>query len=356
MRSMICLAAAGILAGSMAVQGWGLGVESGSVGCFDAGEFGDAEGICITRIPDGGELTLAGRRLLPGDVLTAEQAAQMTFVPEDTELDRAAALGYLPVSAGSVGQETQLTISIHGRENKPPIAEDSAAESYKNLEITGHLKASDPEGRELTYTLVRAPRRGSVELHPDGSFTYTPKKNKVGTDSFTYTAADPMGKTSREATVTVNILKPSGSPQYSDTLGRDCRFSAEWMKNTGIFAGEQVGGKACFCPDRAVTRGEFVTMLVKALDLKVEDSVTYTGYEDVPGWLRPYLAAALRSGLADALPRDQTFRPDQPITGAEAADLLCAVLEQPQAIPTGVLNREQTAMVLYQAVSRASVS
>lgn len=94
-----------------------------------------------------------------------------------------------------------------------------------------------------------------MELKPNGNFTYTPKKNKVGIDSFTFTATDSTGKVSREATVTVSILKPTDTRQYSDTLGRDCRFQAEWMKNTGIFVGENVGGSACFLPDQVVSPG-----------------------------------------------------------------------------------------------------
>ena len=66
---------------------------------------------------------------------------------------------------------------------------------------------------------------------PDGSFIYTPKKNKVGVDSFTYTATDASGKVSREATVTIQILKPTDARQYTDTVGLDCRFEAEWLKN-----------------------------------------------------------------------------------------------------------------------------
>ena len=108
----------------------------------------------------------------------------------------------------------------------------------------------------MTFTVVRQPKRGSVTIGEDGSFTYTPKKNKVGIDSFTYTAADASGKVSREATVTITILKPTESTQYTDTTGKSCCFAAEWMKNTGIFTGECVAGSACFSPERTVTRGE----------------------------------------------------------------------------------------------------
>ena len=70
------------------------------------------------------------------------------------------------------------------------MAESSSFETYKNLEATGTLKAKDPEGGKLTYTVVQAPKRGEVVLGEDGAFTYTPKKNKVGTDSFSFTVTD----------------------------------------------------------------------------------------------------------------------------------------------------------------------
>ena len=303
-------------------------VDCDGVYCFSAGDFsGEApiSGIYITSVPDksAGSVMLGSRVLAPGDVLTAAQAEQMTFQPRLTEADGAAEVGYLPIYPEGVESAAVMTIGIRGKENKPPVAEDSALETYKNLPIEGRLKVTDPEGEGMTYTIVRQPRRGTAALQPDGSFTYTPKKNKVGVDSFTFTAADASGKTSREATVTITIIRPSDAAQYTDTVGRDCRFAAEWMKNTGIFSGENVAGNPCFSPDRNVSRGEFITMLVKALDIPVEQTLTDAGYtDDVPQWLQPYLAAALRAGLTADLPEQQTFGGEEPITGAEAGVLL----------------------------------
>ena len=325
-------------------------VESGSVYCFT--EFEGLTGLCLTDLPDNGSVMLGDRLLHPGDILTAQQAGQMTFLPERTPTDTTASVTYYPIYEDRVGPSETLTIAIRGRQNKEPVAEDSALETYKNLPGTAMLKATDPEGEALTFTLVRQPRWGSVQLNPDGSFTYTPKKNKVGIDSFTYTASDPEGGVSREATVTVTILKPSDAAQYTDLQGQRCQFAAEWMRHTGIFSGEQVGPALCFGPDKPVTRGEFVTMLVKALDIPVDETVTYTGYEDqIPQWLQPYLAAAVRSGLTLGL-TGETFAPEAPITEAEAAVLLQNALT---AVPTwcadsdATLTRAVAAELLYNA-------
>ena len=334
-------------------------VESGSVYCFSLGDFSESEdlaGICITQLPDSGTTMLGSRVLCPGDILTAEQMARMTFSPAETETNLEAQLEYLPVFGGHAEESAVMTLAIRGKEDKTPVAEDSTAETYKNLEITGKLKVTDPEGQPMTYSVVRPPKRGSVTVAQDGTFTYTPKKNKVGVDSFTYTATDPAGKISREATVTVTILKPTDATQYTDTMGMDCRFSAEWMKNSGIFVGENLSGNPCFNPEKAVTRGEFVTMLVKALDIPLEAEITYTGYTDeIPKWLQPYVAAAVRSGLTAGLEEQETFGADTPITTAEAAVLVQNVLDSAESVfaedPSEdvILTRAAAADILYRA-------
>lgn len=299
-------------------------------------------GICITAL-EGDPVMLDGRRIREGDVLTAQQAGRLSFADGES----AVTVGYLPIYEDRVESETELTFSLGRRENQAPVAEDQVLETYKNLPNTAGLKVHDPEEEALTYTLVRQPRRGTVEIGEDGSFTYTPKKNKVGIDSFTYTAADASGKVSREATVTVTILKPSDAAQYTDTLGKECRFAAEWMRHTGIFVAERVGEEACFGPDKTVTQGEFLAMLVKTLDIPREEQVDCPGYEEAPQWLKPYLAAAVRSGLTAGM---ETITAEEAITGAEAGLLLKNALDQPAfaELTEQPLTREDAAQVLYE--------
>lgn len=370
-----------VLAAGLTLSASAAEIHSQDVYCFGGGEFAPGEaalsGICLTGLPgrEHGALMLGERMLRPGDVLTAQQVKEMTFVSGTAQEDATATITYLPVFANGTAGEATMTLSIRGRENKAPIAEDCAFETYKNLELAGALKVRDPEGQEMTFALTRPPRRGTVEISPEGKFTYTPKKNKVGVDSFTFTAADPAGKVSREATVTVSILKPTDARQYTDTAGRSCRFTAEWMKHTGIFVGESIGGSPCFSPDKPVSRGEFVTMLVRALSLPTDEAVTETGYSDVPQWLRPYLAAAIRSGVTSRMETAETFEPDAPVSAEDAAAMLCSALglecrEQPAAaaqegtvgissreiaaqngfcFPSPALTRSDAAGILYQA-------
>ena len=373
--ALVCLLALTVAVGAAEA-------EAGEVYCFRQEDFPEEglAGICITGLPreELGAVYLGSRVLRPGDVLPAAVLEELTFSPARRESDAAAQVSYLPIFPNGAGPEAVMTISIRGRENLAPAAEDFAAETYKNLPLEGKLKVSDPEGEAMTYAIARQPKRGQVELREDGSFVYTPKKNKVGIDSFVYTATDESGKVSREATVTITIVRPTDSTQYTDTAGLDCRFAAEWMKNTGIFVGEKLDGQACFAPERPVTRGEFITMLVKALDL--EPQRLPENMENVPVWLRPYLAAALRAGLTAGVPTEGGTDHNSPITGGEAAvmlqnalDLSCRDLEtmasedphwadralavlQAHGITLrrdDPLTRAQTALALYRATQIA---
>ncbi len=325
--ALICLVSVGTVASAAEV-------DCDVTYCFTATDFTQKEnltGICITQLPDAaaGTVMLGNRVIRPGDILTADQLAKMTFCPLRTQENQDAVVTYLPIFESRVEPSATMTISIRGKEDKAPVAQDSALETYKNLPNQGKLNVSDPEGEQLTYTLARQPKRGEVTISEDGSFLYTPKKNKVGVDSFTFTAADPSGNVSREATVTIQILKPTDSKQYTDTVGESCRFAAEWMRNTGLFVGEKIGNESCFQPEKAVSRGEFLAMVVKMLDIPTEEITHVDMPEDTPNWLKPYLAAAMRAGMTAGWPETESgsFLADQPITGAEAAVMLQNILD-----------------------------
>lgn len=328
----------GLSVGATAAQ-----VDCDAVYCFTAEEFSTEEeplaGICITDLPDpsAGTILLGNRVLRAGDILTAQQVSNLTFHPLRTEEDTQAVISYLPIYQNRVEKNAVMTIGIRGKEDKAPVAQDFSVETYKNLPNSGALKASDPEEQTLTFTVVRSPKRGTVEVKEDGTFTYTPKKNKVGVDSFTYTATDPAGNVSRVATVTVQILKPSDARQYTDTVGLSCRFAAEWMRNTGLFVGEQIDGNFCFNPNKTMSKEEFLAMVVKLLDIPLEDTDAAQLPADAPIWLKPYLAAAQRSGLMHNWPDTETM--SAPITGAEAAVMLQNALDL--TVSTDVLTATQ---------------
>ena len=316
-------------------------VVSDQVYCFSPEDFSPEEplvGICITGLPESrtGTVFLGSRVVQPGDILTAEQVTKLTFCPVRSELDSTAQVTYLPIYDGRVAPSATMTIAIRGKEDKAPVAQDFSLETYKNLPLEGKLRSHDPEGECLRYTVLRQPRRGTLELRDDGSFTYTPKKNKVGVDSFTYTATDPAGKVSREATVTIQILKPTDDRRYADTA----QFEAEWLRHTGLFQGEKLGDDLCFQPEKTVSRGEFIAMVTKLLEIPTD---TTTLNVNAPAWLQPYLAAAMRSGFMTDFPMEEL---DTPIGRKEAALLLQNALELTGEAPADASTAADTALAV----------
>ena len=157
------LAALCVLAPALSVSA--AEVDSDAVYCFTAADFAADEqlaGICITGVPrsSAGTVMLGQRVLRSGDILTAEQVSRMTFHPLKTEENLEAQMSYLPIYEDRVEAMATMSIAVIGKTDQAPIAEDSAMETYKNLPNEALLKVKDPEGKPLTFTVTRQPKRG----------------------------------------------------------------------------------------------------------------------------------------------------------------------------------------------------
>ena len=89
-----------------------------------------------------------------------------------------------------------------------PVANNDTASTGKNIKTTIDVLANDTDSDGTldgaTITIVDAPDHGTVTVK-DGQIVYTPTKDYVGTDSFTYTVKDNDGTVSNEATVNVDV-------------------------------------------------------------------------------------------------------------------------------------------------------
>ena len=333
--------------------------------CFQADDFtaaGDVlTGIFVTDVPSAtvGSVRYGSRTLRAGDVLPAEVLSSLTLTPACTG-SREATVGYLPITPDGLGAAQTVGISILSDRNEAPTAADSRLETYKNVANGGTLNVTDPEGGSLEVTLVSDPKRGTVEFSADGAFTYTPAKNKVGKDSFTYTVTDEAGNVSNEATVEIEILKPMDKVTYSDMAGDPDQFTAMWLRDNGIFSGESVAGVACFSPEKTVARGEFLVMVARLTGLEPDDAAMTSGFADegtTPQWMRPYIVSALRSGMISGVNSEEglVFRPTEALTSAEAAVMLQNVLHLPGVQEASALLGEDAALT-WAADSVAALS
>lgn len=222
--------------------------------------------------------------------------------------------------------------ALFGKKEEPrsaegaPIARDVAIRTYRDIPYEAQFLASDSEGDDMTFAVVEEPKKGTVTV--DGiNFTYTPNGGATGADRFTYTAADSAGNVSLPATVTVTIEKTKSGVTYADTKNA----AAQRLAEEGIFTGAKLGEKYYFEPDRAVSRSEFLAMVLETAGREVTD-VTMTGFTDdaaIPTWAKAYAAAGVAEGIIQGKSGAEgaAFRGEEPITFSEAATVLNRVLD-----------------------------
>ncbi|RUY98309.1 tandem-95 repeat protein, partial [Mesorhizobium sp. M7A.F.Ca.CA.001.04.2.1] len=109
-----------------------------------------------------------------------------------------------------------LTIDA-ANENHAPVAIDDTATVAEDGSVVVPVLTndSDVDGDALAPVLVTEPTNGTLTLNPDGSFTYAPKANFFGTDSFTYRAFDGTAE-SNIATVALTITPVNDVPVAAD--------------------------------------------------------------------------------------------------------------------------------------------
>lgn len=88
----------------------------------------------------------------------------------------------------------------------------------ENITLNGTLTAMDPAGSALTFSKTSDPKSGALNLAANGGFTYAPKANFTGSDSFGVQVADAAGnKTTGTVSITVTVDRP---PTAGNTVVR----------------------------------------------------------------------------------------------------------------------------------------
>ncbi len=107
--------------------------------------------------------------------------------------------------------------------NHPPTASDGTLTTDENESASGTLKARDPDGDQLTFSIVDEPQHGSVKLDDatTGAYTYTPSDGYSGSDSFTFKANDGHAD-SNVAAISITVTSVNRPPVANDgTLTTD---------------------------------------------------------------------------------------------------------------------------------------
>jgi outer membrane protein OmpA-like peptidoglycan-associated protein len=98
--------------------------------------------------------------------------------------------------------QSSATVSVTVIEQPPLVANDDNGSTVRNASVSISVLDND-EGEEPSVIGVGSAANGQVELNGD-SVTYTPNRDFVGDDSFTYNISDAFGSAS-EATVFITV-------------------------------------------------------------------------------------------------------------------------------------------------------
>jgi VCBS repeat-containing protein len=208
-----------------------------------------ATGTKITTAEDRPAKGRVGASDVDGDALTYSLAKQagsgavkldaktgaFTYTPrKDTSGDDAFAV---KVSDGKASATAAVTVKVTPG-NDAPLAQAGAGNGAEDSELSGSISASDVDGDALKYTLGRGARSGSAKVSADGSWTYKPRANFFGKDSFTAKVSD--GKASATSEVTVTVTAVNDGPKATGTK----ITTAEDRPATGRVAASDVDGDA----------------------------------------------------------------------------------------------------------------
>ena len=155
----------------------------------------------------------------------------------------------------SAAVSASTTEKVLDNDPAPPVANNDSYNADENTILSvakpGVLSNdTDPNNRTLTAALVAGPAHGTLSLNGDGSFTYTPATNFLGTDSFTYNDTDGLA-TSNTATVTLTV----GLAGQATFMKTDSGTEGTWIGVYGAQGYDIVSGPTSLPSDDTVTPG-----------------------------------------------------------------------------------------------------
>ncbi len=316
----------------------------------------DFEAIEITEIPESteGTLMLAGRRVGVGTVIKRKNIGALVFIPASTDV--AECHFSFKCAEFADGAEVKFTLKFTEKVNyAPKIDEDAVASgivTQREVGVFGKMQATDKEGDELEYVIIRYPERGNIELinKNSGEFLYTPPVDYVGEDSFTYVARDEWGNYSRPVKEVITVTERKSEVVYADMKEHREYNAAIALTAMGVVDGRLLGDGVYFMPDDTVTLAEFVTMAMKCAGIRPDTTLTETYFDDgdeITPQLVSYIATAARLGIVQGefCGGELLLCPNSPVTVCDAAMIMAAITDAEEITEGSVVFEESTVPV-----------
>lgn len=291
-----------------------------------------------------GELLMGSVRVNAGQIISGENLAHLCFSAAEDSITKAS------FTFSVNGNATAITCNIHLLDSTnyaPTVSMASSAtlqmSTYRDREVHGRLSAYDPDGDALVFEIVKAPANGSVMLtdRGEGTYVYAPRSGFTGSDEFSYVARDVYGNYSTATTVKLRIMTSGTSVTYVDMADSKAANAALALTEAGVMSGVQIGNQHFFYPERTVTRAELLVMAMNAAGITDVPACEATGFDDdadIESAMKGYVSAAYTMGYISGTLKEGKlcFLPNEEINRAEAAVMICAILEKESSgvVPT----------------------
>ena len=172
--------------------------------------------------PDGDTLTFDVTQPAHGTATVVDD--QLHYVPA-ADYNGPDTFTYTASDASLTSDAATVTVTVTPV-NDAPVCVDGNATTPEDTAFSDSLAGlcSDVNGDTLTFAVGTGPIHGALELAADGSFTYTPKPDRIGYDSFTFTASDgTIGANVATSTIDVSptglVAKWPGNGSSVDVIG-----------------------------------------------------------------------------------------------------------------------------------------
>jgi hypothetical protein len=215
-------------------------------------------------------------------------------------------------SIGYVGQEIDRELAIHidNPKDKSIIYEDHA-------KVSGRIEVVEGDDFQAPAGEVAIKVNGvNIPIADDLTFSAEVPVDKLGKKLVVVEATDTAGDYTEEKFRLVRLISFEDVP--------DGYWAKMPIENTGTVGLVEGYPDKTFRPDRALTRAELATLLVRAKQLPLPmDRAAAKVFTDVDPdhWAAKYLEVAKRAGLVKGYP-DGTFRPNNKINKAEGITVL----------------------------------
>lgn len=245
--------------------------------------------------------------------------AVMTFDKESVKTISQSAAGDVKITASSV-DSTTLSDEAKRIAGGRPVVDLSVTSGGKTIsEFAGNVTVSIPytakAGEDTEAVVIYCINsQGSLELV--SSCVYNKETEMISFKS------DNLSKY---------------SVGYNKIGFKDVAEGAWYSKAVSFIAARGITtgtGNGSFSPDAELTRGQFLTMVMKAYEIKADENATDNFTDAGNKFYTGYLAAAKRLGISDGVGNNK-FAPDKEITREEMFTLLYNILKLRGELPAG---------------------